>query len=400
MPKCKWCNKKGFFLRLTNNGLCEDCNPNIVQNIRENHKKFKESAKELNHYIFPQDGLRLISVIKNSLSLLKQYEVQGIPTINPLPSEFLKKKIYGRKDESLYDLAQRLTQENSELDNGLLRLSEIYIYGSNVELNGIFVFNDSLDAYVQQKERTDSESPAWTQFATISLKFSDNHKSGIYREYYESGKLRKETPFIIDKEYDNYLADGIERVYYEDKDSYGEETYTILEENFYKKMKRCGIWKTYSIDGGLMKEINYDTIILPDDSPFSGCEEKEYYPDLGKLKLENYKDWGIEYYANGSIKAKWSNKDYLKFGDYTGYHENGKVKLNCKYIDVVHRDGLMYKYFENGKVKELWEYDRGRRKFVKKYFENGELKTEWLYDKDGNEISKKYYDRQGHLIKK
>jgi antitoxin component YwqK of YwqJK toxin-antitoxin module len=133
-----------------------------------------------------------------------------------------------------------------------------------------------------------------------------------------------------------------------------------------------------------------------------GMELKELMAEWekGKSWIENTKDWGKEYYEDGSLKAEWVNKDYLKCGDYIEYHRNGKIELKCKYLDGVNRDGLMHKYFEDGTLKELWSYDKGKRIFVKKYFNSGQLKTEWLYDKKGNEISKKYYDKEGHLIKK
>ncbi|MCG6913073.1 hypothetical protein LJE86_04085 [bacterium BMS3Abin03] len=85
----------------------------------------------------------------------------------------------------------------------------------------------------------------------------------------------------------------------------------------------------------------------------------------------------------------------MKRGDYIKYYRNGNIEMRCKYLDEVNRDGLMHKYFENGRLKELWSYDKGKRKFVKKYFENGNLKTEWLYDEYGNDISKVYYDKNG-----
>ncbi len=403
MSQCKWCNKKGFFLQLTANGVCEECNPTVVKNILNNGKKFEKSTKKLNNYISPQDGLKLISAIKNSLSLLKQYEVKGIPTIEPFPSDLLNKKIYGKKDESLYDLEKRLLQENIELDGGVLILDEIEFLGGYYNigtLNGKFVYDETLDEYVQKIEKMDNAGSAWNQFAKISLKFSDNHKSVIYKEYYESGKLRRETPFIIDNENGNYLADGNERLYYEDKDSEGNDTYTILEEAKYKNGEEIGLKKTYSIDGGLMVEEDMDTISETGNSLFYGLERKEYYPETGKLRLEDHKDWGKLYYENGKILAEWGCKDYMKYGDYIEYHPNGKVKMKCTYINGVDRDGLMHKYFEDGNLNELWSYDKGKREFVKKYFENGELKTEWLYDKNGNETSKKYYDKHGHLIKK
>ena len=232
------------------------------------------------------------------------------------------------------------------------------------------------------------------------MEFSENTKSGYYREYYSSGRLRREIPFTKESESKSLIAHGIEKLFYEDKDSEGNETYTILEENLYKNGERCGIWRRYSIDGGLMEETNYDTVILPEDSNFYSCNNKEFYPDLGKLKLENNKDWGKEYYEDGSVKAEWSNKDYMKCGDYIMYYRDGNIQMRCKYLDEINRDGLMHKYFEDGTIKELWSYDKGKRIFVKKYFKNGNLKTEWLYDKNGNEISKKYYDKSGRLINK
>jgi len=399
MPKCKWCEKKGFFLKLSVNGLCKDCNDIIVPQVYRFGEQYKEAQKKLNGFFLPKGGLALIDEIKNSLFRLYEFEKKKIPTISPLPSELLSKKIYGRNDESLDELEQKLIQENIELERGLLSLSKISILGCNmVTIEGKFVFDNTLNAYVQKVDRVKSNQPAWTQFVKISLQYSDNNR-GIYKEYYTSGKLRREIPFIIDEEYGNYLADGIERVYYEDLDSYGNETYTIIEENCYKKMERCGIWKRYSIDGGVMEETNYDKESESVDESFGlfvGTEQKGYYPDSGKIRIEEYKDWGKSYYENGKLMAEWSNKDYLKCGDYIEYYENGNVKMKCRYIDGVNRDRFMHKYFEDGKLKELWNYNKGKRKFVKKYYENGNLKTEWLYDENGNEITKMYYDKNGN----
>lgn len=53
MSQCKWRNKKGFFLQLTVNGVCEDCHPIIFKNVVENKKKFDECVKELIDSIAP-----------------------------------------------------------------------------------------------------------------------------------------------------------------------------------------------------------------------------------------------------------------------------------------------------------------------------------------------------------
>lgn len=399
MAECKWCSKKGFFLKLTVNGVCEECNPIIVKSILENAEKYKTNIIALMYYITPKEGLTIFNELKYSLTLLQQYEVKGIPTINPLPSELLKKKIYGSLDESIDQIERGLINENNNLNKGILTLNCELYSNDCIELKGDFIFDENLDGFVQFC--TDEPNPhiaKWCYYNKRVIEFSEDFNSGYYREYYTSNKLRREVPFIKEPNRKNLLADGTERLYYEDLNSYGKETYTLLEENYFKKGDKCGKWKKYSIDGGLIGEDDMDTISFPSDSNFYGMERKEYYPESGNLKLEEHKDWGKEYYENGSIKAEWSNKDFMHCGSYVGYHKNGHVEMTVNYIDG-DRDGLMHKYFEDGKIRELWSYDKGNRIFVKKYFENGILKTEWLYDNDGKELSKKYYDRKGCFIK-
>jgi len=75
---------------------------------------------------------------------------------------------------------------------------------------------------------------------------------------------------------------------------------------------------------------------------------------------------------------------------------NDKMIVNYILIDGRDtRDGLMYKYFDDCKVAELWSYNKGKRIFVKKYFYSGAMKTEWLYYSKDNEVSKTYFNVDG-----
>ena len=65
--------------------------------------------------------------------------------------------------------------------------------------------------------------------------------------------------------------------------------------------------------------------------------------------------------------------------------------MTVNYNNNFKRDGLMYKYYNNGTIRELWNYNNGLRIFVKKYHQSGNLKSEWLYDSRGKEISKRTY---------
>jgi uncharacterized protein len=252
---------------------------------------------------------------------------------------------------------------------------------------GEYQYNQRLLAYYKKIE-FDSNQPKWLQssFATIQL-INDN--KGIFKEYYESGKLRVEIPFIT--EGDCYYADGIEKIYYEGFDDVSElSVYILHEENNYVKGVQTGIQRQFYTNGQLM----YESLLTQLENLNHQQYYKQYYLN-GALKEEVRPEWGKKYYESGELFAIWNSVNYIIVGEYVERHQNGSLKMKVNYTDG-NRDGLMYKYFENGKLKELWNYDKGKRKFVKKYFENGNLKTEWLYDGQGNEMSKAYYDKNGN----
>lgn len=263
-----------------------------------------------------------------------------------------------------------------------------------IELHGEFYYDPILDIYFQHPNIDFNNKPNWLHYKKIELKLSKDFKEGIYREYYSSGNLRREVPFISVENSEDFFANGVEKLFYEDLDSVGNETYTILEKNEYKCGERVGVWKTYSIDGGLMKEDYFDDKMNLNKG-FYGIKQIEYYPSSGKLAFINEKDFGKSFYEDGSLKAVWKNKNYSKNGEYLEYHEDGKLKTQVEYIDG-ERDGLMAKYYEDGSLKEEWKYSKGIRIFVKKFYLDGKLKSEWLYNK-GELIQKNEYDKNGNL---
>jgi len=353
----------------------------------------------------PQIGLKLIYKIKNSLSLLKQYEDKSIPTISPLPSELLNKKIYGSQDESIDEIESRLNNENEKFNRKVLTL-DIELHSHNpARLKGDFNYDETTKCFVQFcKSNPTLTISSYDIINKIEIEFSEDYNSGFYREYWLSNNLRREVHFIKESDSTGLSSDGIEKIYYEGLNSSGEEeVYVLIEENQYKMSQLCGISKKYSMDGGLMGETDWDSMTSTESSLFYGIERKEYYPETGILKLEEHKEWGKEYYSNLSLKAEWKNKSYMKCGDYKEYHENGNVKMSVNYVlidGIGTRDGIMTKYFQDGKTSEIWSYEKGKRVFVKKYFSSGVLKTEWLYDVNGNEVSKKYFNEKGDQIKK
>lgn len=254
-----------------------------------------------------------------------------------------------------------------------------------IEISGVFIFDDQKNVYRKKNSSNKDQRPAWLNFDLIELEFNEAKTRIIYREYYSSGNLRREIPFSKNGVNGNFYIDGKILLFYEDKDSNDVDTYTILEEKEYDKAIRKGIWKTYSIDGGILSETFYDNIIDPNHLN-KVLKWKEYHNSNGQLALTNERDFGKSYYDNGNLKAEWTNNDFKYHGEYREYYEDGVIKITVNYIDGS-RDGIMYKYFQNQKLKEQWEYSLGVRNYIKKFYSDGSLKTEIKY-KNGIEISK------------
>ena len=123
---------------------------------------------------------------------------------------------------------------------------------------------------------------------------------GIFREYYPSGKLMEETPYV------NGMRVGLSTWYY--------ETGIVQGERTYKEDKLDGIIKWYYTTGSLGTEFNYK------DGKLEGLTK--LYWENGNLKAEDY-------YINGrrdGVKTLYYDSGELRFV-YT--YDNGK-KINRK----------------------------------------------------------------------
>ena len=246
---------------------------------------------------------------------------------------------------------------------------------------GKYLFKQNLGLYYKELS-PDLNQPEECSHATIELK--EASCTGIYREYYKSGKVHIEVPFIIEDAY--YLANGIVREFYEgyDDDSHS-LVYNLRQEGTIEKGIRNGIQKEYYTNGKLYYESLFET------------NEKYYkkYHLNGNLAEEVYPNYGEKYYETNELKATWKSNEYIMIGEYRETYPSGSLKMNVNYIKG-DRDGLMYKYFEDGSFKEIWNYSKGVRNFIKKYYPNGNIKSEWFY-KNGELENKVEYDKKGNI---
>ncbi|MBO7244784.1 MAG: toxin-antitoxin system YwqK family antitoxin [Alphaproteobacteria bacterium] len=145
---------------------------------------------------------------------------------------------------------------------------------------------------------------------------SGNLANGILKEYYENGKLKRETP------YKNGVNEGIEKGYYESGNLFGEVPY--------KNGMPEGIVKEYYENGNLRFEVPY----------------------------KNRAREGIakEYYENGNLRTETLYKNDKKDGISKAYYENGKLKSEAIFKEGEAISGFIYNE-ETGEKREMSEKD-------------------------------------------
>jgi len=105
MATCKWCNKSGFFLKVSSNGLCLNCNQPIVNSVRFNAGKIKEALDDLEYYDRMETAIKNFKEILEHAKPLVAYENKGIKTIDPLPSVLIN--AYTEKLNWIKDLREK-----------------------------------------------------------------------------------------------------------------------------------------------------------------------------------------------------------------------------------------------------------------------------------------------------
>ncbi len=91
MPQCKWCGKKGVFLKVTKQtGLCSNCQPTIEHKIFSHTDMIQDCFNQLEECENVDRKLSLLDEIKNHASAMIVYHEKDIAKTKPLPNELIK----------------------------------------------------------------------------------------------------------------------------------------------------------------------------------------------------------------------------------------------------------------------------------------------------------------------
>lgn len=98
MPKCKYCDRSGWFLALTQIGLCSSCDPMIRLDTSQRGRILIDCLKLVEESKNLEVKLSRYDLLIECAQALERYERHGIPTIDPHPSEILE-RYRGKKDK-------------------------------------------------------------------------------------------------------------------------------------------------------------------------------------------------------------------------------------------------------------------------------------------------------------
>jgi antitoxin component YwqK of YwqJK toxin-antitoxin module len=108
-----------------------------------------------------------------------------------------------------------------------------------------------------------------------------------------------------------------------------------------------------------------------------------------------------EYYDTGEIKAKYyKTKDGVVEGKAIFYYKDGTIEEEAEYV-MNERHGVVKKYFPNGNLKAIYNYNKGYLHNLNKvYYQNGNLNWEQEYINGFKEGIYKDYNEDGDLVSK
>lgn len=182
-----------------------------------------------------------------------------------------------------------------------------------------------------------------------------------FREYYISGKLKKESNYTLEK------LNGLYTTLYENGQVESKGKYTMG--------KKEGVWEYWHENGQTSRKSTF-TII-----------SKVVYKDITvKQSVQN----GLfgEWHKNGQTKTKGTVKDGNNEGVWEYWYENGQLKQKGNFEND-YKEGLWQTWYENGDLKSKGNYNKGGKVGIwETWHKNGQLSTKGSYKELADEEPK------------
>lgn len=89
MAQCKLCGKKGIFLSISSNGLCNNCDPILVLEVTQKARIIQDCMRIIDDSKKMETRLSRCDLLLDHAKQLLKYEIKEIDTFDPSPSELL-----------------------------------------------------------------------------------------------------------------------------------------------------------------------------------------------------------------------------------------------------------------------------------------------------------------------
>jgi len=90
-----------------------------------------------------------------------------------------------------------------------------------------------------------------------------------------------------------------------------------------------------------------------------------------------------KYFENGKIRREYEVIGHKKNGDYKEFHENGQLRVEIKFRDGIQQDGWVISYHDNGnKAREVYVENESYKGEFQEWHSDGKLKLKGIYKDD------------------
>ncbi len=174
----------------------------------------------------------------------------------------------------------------------------------------------------------------------IEGRYNKGLKNGYFREYDKEGVLVNTTKYINGE----VVTDALELKHVEIQRDFHDNARVKWEKTFFDGEPH-GIWKEYDSTGVIINSLIYQYGRLLGEGIIDSAGIKQG-------------DW-IEYYADGSVRAKGAYQDGERFSKWIFYHENGEIEQTGKYGAGGRERGEWRWYFNNGDLHRVENFRKG-----------------------------------------
>ena len=139
MARCLFCNKSGWFLKITRDGLCDSCEAGWAAEVASTTRVINQSLAIATSTKKLDTMLSRFGVAEDGCRQLLKYETRGIPTTDPSPSDFVRNITSARRSAIMEWIDRELSAARAKSDAATTPASKTRGYSRLLEsINSVY----------------------------------------------------------------------------------------------------------------------------------------------------------------------------------------------------------------------------------------------------------------------